>query len=123
MKLDIKFDLPTYNGELNAKKIDDWIRKIEVYCKIQKLTNDGAKNQLATLSLGGTALIWWESKTHEDLLTKGKIISSWYEFIATLKNQFYPLGYMQQATMDWKNLRQGKDHNDKNTLRNSEREI
>ena len=37
LKLDIKFDLPTYNGELNAKNIDDWIRKIEVYCKIQKM--------------------------------------------------------------------------------------
>ena len=79
-----------------------------MYCKIQKLANDSVKIQLATLCLGGTALIWWESKTHEDFLTKGKIISSWYEF---LKKQCYPLGYMQQAMMDWKNLRKGKGQN------------
>ena len=40
LKLDIKFDLPTYNGEINTEKLDDWIRHIEVYCKIQKLADD-----------------------------------------------------------------------------------
>jgi hypothetical protein len=63
---------------------------------------------LASLRLGGTALIWWESRSQEDLATKGKIISSWYEFTSALKKQFYPLGYMKQAMMDWKNLRQSK---------------
>ena len=47
----------------------------------------------------------------EDLLTKCKIISSWYEFTAALKKQFYPLGYIHQAMMDWKNLRHGKGQN------------
>ena len=31
LKLDIKFELPTYNGELNVEKLDDWIKQIEVY--------------------------------------------------------------------------------------------
>jgi hypothetical protein len=34
------------------------------------------------------------------------MISSWYEFIAAIKKQFYPLGYMQQAIMDWKNIKE-----------------
>jgi hypothetical protein len=63
---------------------------------------------LASLRLGGTALIWWEIRSQKDLATKGKIVSSWYEFTSALKKQFYPLGYMQQAMMDWQNLRQGK---------------
>ena len=73
MKLDIKFDFPTYNGELNAENLDNWIRQIEVYCKIQKLADDKAKIQLDTFCLGGTALIWWESKKREDLLRKVKL--------------------------------------------------
>jgi len=108
LKLDIKFELPMYNGELDAEKLDNWIRQIEVYCRIQKFTEDDVKIQLASFRLGGTARIWWESRSREDLATKGKIISSWYEFISALKKKFYPLGYMQQAMMDWKNLRQGK---------------
>jgi hypothetical protein len=34
LKLDIKFELPIYNGEVNAEKLDNWIRQIEVYCRI-----------------------------------------------------------------------------------------
>ena len=92
--------MPTYNGELNTKNLDDWIRKIEAYCKIQKLADDKANIQFTTFHLRGIALIWWESKTQENLLTKGKIISSWYEFTVALRKQFYPLGYIQQAMMD-----------------------
>ena len=33
-KLDVKFDLPIYDGELNAEKLDNWIRQIDVYCRV-----------------------------------------------------------------------------------------
>jgi hypothetical protein len=36
LKLDIKFKLLMYNGEVNAEKLDNWIHQIEVYCRIQK---------------------------------------------------------------------------------------
>ena len=100
LKIDIKFELPMYNGELNAKKLGNWIHQIEVYCRIQKFTKDNIKIQLDSILVGGTAVIWWERKSQEDLATKGKIISSWYEFTSTLKKNFYPLGYMKQAMID-----------------------
>ena len=31
IKLDVKFDLPIYDGELNVEKLDTWIRQIYVY--------------------------------------------------------------------------------------------
>ena len=34
IKLDVKFDLPIYDGELNAEKMDNWIRQIDVYCRV-----------------------------------------------------------------------------------------
>ena len=43
LKLDIKFDLPMYNGELNSEKLDNWICQIEVYCRIQKFIEDAVK--------------------------------------------------------------------------------
>ena len=61
------------------------------------------------MKLGGTPLVWWERKTQEDLLIKGKIISSWYEFISALKKLLYSLGYKQKAMMEWKNYRQGEE--------------
>jgi hypothetical protein len=37
LKLDIKFELPIYNGKVNAENLDNWIRQIEVYSRIQKI--------------------------------------------------------------------------------------
>ena len=37
IKLDVKFDLPLYDGELNAEKLDNCIRQIDVYCKVQNI--------------------------------------------------------------------------------------
>ena len=34
LKLDIKFELPMYNGEANVEKLDNWIRQLELYCRI-----------------------------------------------------------------------------------------
>jgi hypothetical protein len=67
LKLDIKFELPIYNGEVNAEKLDDWIRQIEVYCRIQKIQDDETKIHLASLRLDGSTLIWWESKIQEEI--------------------------------------------------------
>jgi hypothetical protein len=111
LNLDIKFELPIYNGEVNAEKLDNWIRQIEVYCRIQKIQDDETKIQLASLRLDSAALIWWESKTHEDMKKHGKILTSWNDFIVAIKRQFYPLAYKQKATMDWKNFRQAKGQN------------
>ena len=67
LKLDIKFELPIYNGEVNAEKLDNWIHQIEVYCRIQKIQDDETKIQLASLRLDSETLILWESKTQEDI--------------------------------------------------------
>jgi hypothetical protein len=85
------------------------IRQIEVYCRIQRITNDETKIQLASLRLESAALIWWEAKNQEDTKKHGKVLSSWNDFIVSLKRKFYPLAYMQKAIMDWKIFRQAKE--------------
>ena len=108
LKLDVKFELPVYDGEMNPEKLDNWIKQLEVYCHIKNIYSDKTKIHLATLIMGGTTLIWWESKTQIDVKHKGKVISSWSKFLKAIRKQFYPLGYMQQVVIDWQHLRQGK---------------
>ena len=36
-KLDVKFDLPMYNVESNAEKMNNWMRQIEIYCRIHQI--------------------------------------------------------------------------------------
>jgi hypothetical protein len=49
LKLDVKFEFLTYDGELNAEKLDNWIKQIQVYCKVQKIMDDTTKIQLVAL--------------------------------------------------------------------------
>ena len=94
-KLDVKFELPIYDGELNAERLDNWIKQLEADCRVQGIKDDPSKIQLATLRMSGMALTSWESKIQQDLPKNGKIISVWNEFIEVLRKQFYPLGHMQ----------------------------
>ena len=91
LKLDIKFELPTHNGDVNAEKIDNWIFELEVYCRIQNLQEDDIKIQLASLRLEGVALAWWEAKTREEMCIHGNISITWVEFIYSIKIQLCPL--------------------------------
>ena len=85
IKLDVKFDLPIYDGELNAEKLDNWIRQIDVYCRVQSINSDKSKIQLANLRLKGTALVWWEGTTQANMKKHGKILFAWSEFVSAIK--------------------------------------
>ena len=84
IKLDVKFDLPIYDGELNVEKLDNWIRQIDVYCRVQNIDSDKSKIQLTSLRLGGTA-VWWEGRTQVGLKRHGNTISVWSEFVSPIK--------------------------------------
>ena len=62
-----------YNGEVNAENLDNWIRQLEVYCRIQNLQEDDIKIQLPSLRMEGVALVWWESRTQDEIKKHGKI--------------------------------------------------
>ena len=108
LKLDAKFELPIYNGDVDAEKLDNWIKQLEVYCRVQGINDDSSRIQLATLRMSGMALTCWESNIQQDIRKNGKIISVWNEFIEVLRKKFYPLGHMQQLIMSWKTFRQDK---------------
>ena len=57
LKLDVKFELPIFNGEVNAEKLDNLIRQLEVYLRIQNLHDEDTKIQLASLRMEGATLV------------------------------------------------------------------
>ena len=62
-----------------------WIRKLEVYLRIQNLQDDDTKIQLASLRMEGATFVWWEAKTKEEIKKHGRIILSWSDFIIAIK--------------------------------------
>jgi hypothetical protein len=99
LKLDVKFSLPMFNGDVNPKNLDNWIQQVEVYCRVQRIDEEEVKLKLASLRLEGTTIVWWERKL-QDISKCGNFISSWLEFKSTIRKQFYPLGYLHKSMME-----------------------
>jgi hypothetical protein len=78
-----------------------------VYCRYKKLL-ERKKIQLASLRLGGTALVWWEGRTQADLKNMVKSFLHGMNLLHAIKKKFYPLAYMQQAMMSWQKFSQLK---------------
>ena len=43
LKLDVKFALAMFNGDVIPKKLDNWIRQVEVYCRVQHIDEEEVK--------------------------------------------------------------------------------
>ena len=82
-----------YDGEVNAKKLDNRVRQLDVYCNVQKIKDEATKIRLASTKMqNGTQQV-------------GKIFPSWHDFISSLRKEFYPLGYKEKDLIEWKSLK------------------
>jgi hypothetical protein len=96
LKLDVKFELPMYDGEVNVERLDNWVIQVEVYCSVQQIKYESTQIKLASLRLPGTTLIWWKRKLQNGTQQVGNVFPSWKVFISALRKQFYPLGYKEK---------------------------
>jgi hypothetical protein len=85
LKLDVKFELPIYDGEVNVERLDNWVRQMDVYCSVQQIKDEATQIKLASLRLVGTTLIWWQSKLQNGTQQVGNVFPSWKNFISALR--------------------------------------
>jgi hypothetical protein len=76
LKLDVKFELPMYDGEVNAERLDNWVRQMKVYCSVQQIRDGETQIKLSSLRLAGTTLIWWQSKLQNGTQQVGNVFPS-----------------------------------------------
>ncbi|GKB75236.1 hypothetical protein Tco_0942131 [Tanacetum coccineum] len=100
-KVEARIDIPSYDGTVDAKKLDSWIDQLETYFTLYGLSST-EKVSFARLKLTSHALAWWNSflkMTQEEKVT-------WNDFKRKLCQEFYPMGYSQDRRSRWHNLRQ-----------------
>jgi hypothetical protein len=105
LNLDVKFEFPMYDGEVNVERLDNWARQMEVYCSVKQIKDEATQIKLASLRLVGTTFIWWQSKLQHGTQQVGNAIPSWQDFVFALRNQFCPLGYKEKDLIEWKSLK------------------
>jgi hypothetical protein len=105
LKLDVKFELPMYDGEVNVERLDKWVIHMEVYCSVQQIKDEATQIKLASLRLAGTTIIRWQSKLQNGTQKVGNVFTSWQVFVSSLKKKFYPLGYKEKDLIEWKGIK------------------
>ncbi|CAL2237497.1 unnamed protein product [Prunus armeniaca] len=101
LKIDVKIDIPAYDGEINAEKLDNWIDQLETYYTIYEYNNRQRIN-FAMLKLTNHALTWWKAynKRYSITTMTGK------KFKRAIRKQFYPVGFEEDRWFKWQHLRQ-----------------
>jgi hypothetical protein len=71
-----KMDIPTYEGNLDAEELLDWIRALDTYFDYEDIEEDKKVRHVVT-RLKGHAALWWD-ELQADRHCKGKQkIKSW----------------------------------------------
>ncbi|PWA84034.1 hypothetical protein CTI12_AA134850 [Artemisia annua] len=99
-KVEDKIDIPTYNGTIDAEKLDSWLDQLETYFTLYGF-HSSEKVVFARLKLTSHAFGWWNSQ----LKIMGNEEISWKKFTQLLRQEFYPMGYVQDRWTRWHNLR------------------
>jgi hypothetical protein len=100
-----KMDIPSYEGNLDAEELLDWIIALDTYFYYEDIEED-KKVRHAVTRLKGHAALWWD-ELQADRRCKGKHkIKSWDRMIAKMKEKFIPRDYQITLFRRIENLRQ-----------------
>lgn len=100
-KVEARIDIPTFDGTVDAEKLDSWIDQLETYFTLYGF-NSSEKVAFARLKLTSHALAWWNSQLK--MMNEEEVHRS--EFTRLLRREYYPMGYSQERWSRWHNLRQ-----------------
>ncbi|GJY85524.1 hypothetical protein Tco_0499550 [Tanacetum coccineum] len=92
-KVEGKIDIPTYDGTIDAEKLDSWLDRLETYFTLYGFRNSD-KVVFAQPKLTNHALAWWNSQ----LKIMGNEEISWKKFTQLLRQEFYPMGFENYST-------------------------
>jgi hypothetical protein len=100
-----KMDILTYEENLDAEELLDWIRALDTYFYYEDIEED-KKVRHAVTKLKGHASLWWD-ELQADRRCKGKQnIKSWDRMVAKMKAKFIPRDYQITLFKRMHNLRQ-----------------
>ena len=84
--------LSTYDGNLLAEGLIDWIGELDRYFDYEEIEED-KKEKLAVTHLKGHATLWWDSVQAEMKKKSKVVIKSWDRMVAKMRSKFLPKDY------------------------------
>jgi hypothetical protein len=110
-KVQINFDIPIFEGQIDADVVDKWLNLLEGYFSVHNFSNR-EKITFALLKVVPYVKDWWETffkqkETEEPSLFT--ITTTWESFRDVIKEQYYPVESYDDLYTKWTTLRQERD--------------
>jgi hypothetical protein len=110
-KVQINFDIPIFEGQIDADVVDKWLNLLEGYFSIHNFSNR-EKITFALLKVIPHVKDWWETfcekkETKEPSLFT--VTTTWESSKDVIKEQYYPIGSYDDLYTKWTTLRQERD--------------
>jgi len=93
-KVQVNFDIPVFEGQIDVDALDKWLNLLEVYFSIHNFF-DREKITFALLKSLPRVKHWWETYWEKDSTEESGIYGvepTWDFFVDAVKEQYYPVG-------------------------------
>jgi hypothetical protein len=98
-KVQFNFDIPLFEGKIDAYALEKWLNLLEYYYFVQNFS-DIEKITLALLKSLPHVRAWWEGYWERYTMDESTLFGrepTWDSFVYALKEEFYPVGkYVDQ---------------------------
>jgi hypothetical protein len=110
-KVQFNFDIPLFEGQIDADALKIWLNPLEGYYFVQKNSNN-EKITFALLKSLPHVKVWWEGYWERYIVDESTLFQrepTWAAFVGALKEELYPVGNYDDQYMRWTTMRQKRD--------------
>jgi hypothetical protein len=93
-KVQINFDIPIFEGQIDTNAIDKWLNLLEGYFSFHNFSNK-ENITFALLKVVPHVKYWWENfceKKETEETSLFSVTTTWESFRDVIKEQYYPVG-------------------------------
>jgi hypothetical protein len=106
-KVQVNFDIPVFEGQIDADALDKWLNLLEGYFSVHNFS-DREKITFTLLKSLPHVKHWWETYWEKSSTEESGIYGAeptWDFFVDAVKEQYYPVGNYEDQYMRWTTLR------------------
>jgi hypothetical protein len=110
-KVQINFNIPIFEGQIDVDDVDKWLNLLEAYCFVHKFSNR-ENITFALLKFIPHVKDWWETfyekkETEEPSLFV--VMATWESFNDSIKEHYFSVRSYDDLYTKWTTLRQERD--------------
>jgi hypothetical protein len=106
-KVQVNFDIPIFEGQIDADVIDIWLNLLEGYFLVHDFFD---RERIIFVPLKATLHVkdWWETYWEQQSEGEPSLFSvapTWNSFQDAIKEQYYPVGSYEEKYIQWTTVR------------------